>query len=60
MKNLAAEPALATEIERHRTLLAEWNKLTEESSHPIQPVPNAQAGKAQKNRAKQNKARKNK
>jgi arylsulfatase A-like enzyme len=60
MKNLAAEPALATEIERHRTLLAEWNKRTEESSHPIQPVPNAQAGKARKNRAKQNKARKSK
>jgi choline-sulfatase len=60
MKNLAAEPALATEIERHRTLLAQWNKLTEEAQHPIQPAPKAQAGKAQKNKARQNKARKNK
>jgi len=56
MKNLAAEPARATEIERHRRLLADWNKLTEEADHPIQPAPQAQAGKGQKNKAK-NKAR---
>ncbi|MCU0913548.1 MAG: sulfatase-like hydrolase/transferase [Planctomycetes bacterium] len=53
MKNLIAQPALATEIERHRKLLADWNKLTEEASHTIVP---GQAGKA-KNKAKQNKAK---
>jgi choline-sulfatase len=52
MKNLAAQSGLATEIERHRTLLADWNKLTEEASHPVQPAPQAQAGKGQKNKAK--------
>jgi hypothetical protein len=59
MKNLAAQPALATEIERHRKLLADWNKLTEEADHPIQPAPKAQATKGQKNKAK-NKAQRNK
>jgi hypothetical protein len=53
MKNLAAEPALATEIERHRTLLAQWNKLTGESNHPIQPVPNAQRKTTQRAQQKQ-------
>jgi arylsulfatase A-like enzyme len=52
MKNLAAQPALATEIDRHRKLLADWNKLTEEASHPIQPAPKAQKTKAQKNKAR--------
>jgi glucosamine-6-phosphate deaminase len=52
MKNLAAQPARATEMERHRTLLADWNKLTEEACHPVQPAPQAQATKAQKNKAK--------
>jgi arylsulfatase A-like enzyme len=56
MKNLAAQPALAPEIERHRKLLADWNKRTEEASHPIRPGP--QAGKGQKNKAKnKNKAK---
>ena len=50
MKNLAAQPALAPQIERHRQLLADWNQLTEEPTHPIQPGPKAQAGKAQKNK----------
>jgi len=59
MKNLAAQPALATEVERHRKLLADWNKLTEEADHPIQPAPKAQATKGQKNKVK-NKAQKNK
>ena len=57
MKNLAAQPALATEVERHRKLLADWNKLTEEADHPIQPAPNPKGGKAQRNKAKQNKAK---
>jgi len=59
MKNLAAQPALATEIERHRNLLANWNKLTEEADHPVLPTPQGQANKGQKNKAK-NRAQKNK
>jgi arylsulfatase A-like enzyme len=59
MKNLAAQPAAATEVERHRKLLADWNKLTEEAEHPIQPNPQGQGGKGKKNKAK-NKAQKNK
>jgi len=50
MKNLAAQPALAPEIERHRKLLADWNQLTEEADHPILPVPAGQAKRAQKNK----------
>jgi arylsulfatase A-like enzyme len=57
MKNLAAQPALATEIERHRKLLADWNQLTEEAKYPIQPGPQGKANKGQKNKAK-NKAQK--
>jgi hypothetical protein len=52
MKNLAAQPTLAMELDRHRTLLAEWNQLTEEASHPIQPLPQAQAGKGQKDKGR--------
>ncbi len=52
MKNLAAQPALAPEIERHRKLLADWNKLTEEADHPILANPQGQAGKGKKNKAK--------
>ncbi len=55
MRNLATQPALATEIERHRNLLADWNKLTEEANHPIQPA--TQAGKGKKNKAQKNKAK---
>jgi arylsulfatase A-like enzyme len=55
MKNLAAQPTLAAEIERHRKLLADWNKLTEEASHSIQPAPKAQRTKAQKDKARQKK-----
>ncbi len=59
MKNLAAQAAFAKEIERHRKLLADWNKFTEEADHPIQPNPQGQAGKGKKNKAKTG-ARKNK
>jgi len=58
MKNLVAQPALAKEIERHRKLLADWNKLTEESSHPIQPGPKPGGKRAQKNKAAGNRAKK--
>jgi choline-sulfatase len=53
MKNLIAQPALATEIERHRKLLTDWNTLTQEEKHPIQPAPKARPKKAQKAKAKQ-------
>ncbi len=53
MKNLAGQTALAGEIERHRKLLADWNKLTEESKYPIEPSPKSQRKKTQrKNRRK--------
>jgi glucosamine-6-phosphate deaminase len=39
MKNVAGEAALADELERHRKLLAEWNKTAEEGSYPVQPNP---------------------
>jgi arylsulfatase A-like enzyme len=55
MKNLAAQPAFAAETERHRKLLADWNKLTEEARYPIRPVPKAQANKAQRNKTRQKK-----
>jgi arylsulfatase A-like enzyme len=48
MKNLAGQTAFAAQIERHRKLLAEWNKLTEEDKHPIRPAPKGQAKKAQR------------
>ena len=53
MKNLAGQPALASEIERHRKLLAQWNKLTEEDKNPVKPGP-----KSGRNKTKQQKNRK--
>ncbi len=46
MKNLAGQAALAAELERHRRLLAQWNKSTEEDRHPVQPSPKAAKPKA--------------
>jgi hypothetical protein len=60
MKNLVAQPALATEVERHRKFLAEWNQRTDEAGHPIVPGPKAAPGKAQKNKAKNKGKKKNK
>ena len=37
MKNLAGDAALASELDRHRQLLAQWNKATEEDQHPVKP-----------------------
>jgi len=48
MKNLAGQTAFAAEIERHRKLLAEWNKLTEQDKHPIKPASKGQRNKAQR------------
>ena len=48
MKNLAGQSAYASEIERHRKLLAQWNKLTEEDKHPIKPGPKSRRSKTQR------------
>ncbi len=53
MKNLAAQPAMAKELQRHRKFLDQWKKLTEVDKHPIVPTP-----KAEKNRAQQKKKKK--
>jgi hypothetical protein len=47
MKNLAGQPAFTSEIERHRKLLVQWNKLTEEDKHPIKPGPKRRRSKTQ-------------
>ena len=36
LKNLAGEATLAAEVERHRQLLAQWNKTTEEDKYPVE------------------------
>lgn len=41
MRNLVDEPALATVLEHHRQLLAEWRKSTGELDCPVQPAPQA-------------------
>lgn len=46
MKNLAGEASLAGEIQRHRQLLTQWRKATDEQEHPIRPAPKAQRRKA--------------
>ena len=46
MKNLAAEAALAGELERHRLLLAQWKKTTEEDKYPVKASPQAGRQKA--------------
>ncbi len=50
MKNLGAQPAFAAEMKRHRTLLAGWNKLTEEDTYPILPGPKTQRKKVTRKR----------
>ena len=39
MKNLATEAALSGELERHRQLLTQWKKTTEEDKYPVTPSP---------------------
>jgi len=53
MKNLAADKAVAGELERHRQLLAQWKKTTEEDKYPVQAGPGAKGKKAKRNQAKQ-------
>ena len=48
MKNLAGQAALAAELQRHRQLLAQWNKTTEEDKYPVKPNPVASRRKAKK------------
>ena len=46
MKNLAGQPSLAAELDRHRQLLAQWRKATEEEKHPVRPASKTQRRKA--------------
>jgi len=39
MKNLAADPSMRGELVRHRELLAEWKKTTEEQKYPVRAAP---------------------
>ena len=48
MKNLADEPAQAGQFERHRQLLAQWNKTTKEMKYPV----HRKGGGARKQKAK--------
>ena len=52
MKNIAGQPALAKELERHRKMLAQWNKLAEEDKHPAKPAPKTQKSKTQQKNKK--------
>ncbi len=59
MKNLASRTELAAEIERHRKMLTEWNKRTEEDKYPIKPSPKSQkTQKSQKNKTQKKNSRK--
>jgi len=46
MKNLAADAALAPELDRHRQLLAQWKKTTEEDKYPVKANPEGARQKA--------------
>jgi arylsulfatase A-like enzyme len=48
IRNLAADQALASELERHRKLLAEWKKTTEEDKYPLQASTGAKGRKAKR------------
>jgi arylsulfatase A-like enzyme len=48
MKNLAAEKAVAGELDHHRQLLAQWKKTTEEDKYPVQGNARAQRKKAKR------------
>ena len=47
-KNLAGQPALAGQLNRHRQLLAQWQKTTEEDRYPVVSAPKAARPKAKK------------
>lgn len=48
MKNRSGEASLASELKRHRELLAQWNKTTEEAKYPVQPSPQVAKPKAKR------------
>ena len=48
MKNLPAEAPLAAQLQRHRQLLAQWRKATEEEKHPVRPGTKMQRRKARR------------
>lgn len=48
MKNLSGEASRASELKRHRELLAQWNKATEEATYPVQPSPKVAKPKARR------------
>lgn len=52
MKNLAGRAAFGAEMERHRKLLAQWNKLTEEDKHPAKPSPKSRRKNAQQKKSR--------
>jgi arylsulfatase A-like enzyme len=53
MKNLAGQATFAGEVERHRNLLVEWNRVTGEDKHAVEPSP-----KNRRNKTQQKKRRK--
>jgi len=53
MKNLAGDKDAAAELERHRQLLAQWRKTTEEENYPVQAGPRAKGKKGKRNKARQ-------
>jgi arylsulfatase A-like enzyme len=52
-KNLVEDNALASEVERHRRLLAQWKKTTEEDKYPPQVGPRAKGKRAKRSEAKE-------
>ncbi len=55
MKNLAAQAAYASELARHRKMLADWNKLTKEAKCPIRPGPKSNRAKTQQKKKQKKK-----
>jgi len=53
MKNLVADKRAANELTRHRQLLAQWKKTTEEEKYSLPNGPQAKGKKAKRNKAKQ-------
>jgi arylsulfatase A-like enzyme len=52
MKNLAGRAEFGEEMERHRKLLAQWNKLTEQDKHPVKPSPRSRRKKTQQKKSR--------
>jgi len=45
MKNIGSDEALASEMARHRKLLAEWRQLTDEAGHHVKPAAETPKGR---------------